>query len=63
MDLPERIFEYNAFTVLAVTAETPRHQPRPAIRTTVALLSGREKPWPVESLRRRAQGAELTSSR
>ncbi len=45
-DVPERMFEYHFLTALAGAAETPPDQPRPAVRSTVVLLSGREKPWP-----------------
>jgi hypothetical protein len=47
-DLPERLFEYHFLIALAVVAETPERHLRPPIRTTVVLLSGREKPWPAQ---------------
>ncbi len=45
-DLPERLFEYHVLIALALIAETPERHLRPPIRTTVVLLSGREKRWP-----------------
>ncbi len=45
-DLPERIFEYHVSIAMALVAETPERELRPPIRSTVVLLSGRERPWP-----------------
>lgn len=45
-DMPFRIYEYNALASLALAAETPRGEAIPRIRSTLVLLSGREKAWP-----------------
>jgi hypothetical protein len=47
-DVPFRIYEYNALVSLALAAETPAGSSAPRIRSTLVLLSGREKPWPAE---------------
>jgi hypothetical protein len=47
-DVPFRIFEYASLLALALAAETPAEQAVPRIRSTLVLLSGREKPWPAE---------------
>jgi hypothetical protein len=45
-DTSFRVYEYHTMTSLALAAETPAGQPPPRIRSTLVLLSGREKPWP-----------------
>jgi hypothetical protein len=45
-DVPFRVFEYQSLLALALAAEAPPGQPIPGIRSTVVLLSGRERPWP-----------------
>jgi hypothetical protein len=46
--LPYRIFEYHTMIAMAQAADTLPAATRPPIRSTVVLLSGREKPWPAE---------------
>ncbi len=45
-DTSFRVYEYHTMTSLALADETPAGQPPPRIRSTLVLLSGREKPWP-----------------
>lgn len=47
-DLPLRLFEYHVLLALAVASETKAETPPPPIRSTLVLLSGREKPWPAK---------------
>ena len=48
-DVPFRIYEYHTLLSLALAAETPFLEVGlPRIRSTLVLLSGREKPWPEE---------------
>jgi hypothetical protein len=44
-DVPFRIHEYNTLTSIALHDETPAGQDPPRIRSTVVLMSGRDKPW------------------
>jgi hypothetical protein len=45
-DVPFRIYEYHALFALALASETPAGAKVPRIRSTLVLLSGRDKPWP-----------------
>jgi hypothetical protein len=45
-DVPFRIYEYNTLLSFALVAETPAGKEVPRVRSTLVLLSGREKPWP-----------------
>ncbi|MBK8257170.1 MAG: hypothetical protein IPK82_31420 [Polyangiaceae bacterium] len=45
-NVPERLFEYHVLVAMTVMDKTSAAHLRPPIRTTVVLLSGREKPWP-----------------
>jgi hypothetical protein len=45
-DTPFRIYEYHTLTALALVDATPAGATPPRIRSTLVLLSGREKPWP-----------------
>jgi hypothetical protein len=45
-DVPFRVYEYHALFALALAAETPAGTAVPRIRSTVVLLSGRERSWP-----------------
>ena len=47
-DTPFRVFEYHALASLALVAEARPGQVAPRIRSTLVLLSGRERPWPEE---------------
>ncbi|MBK8257634.1 MAG: hypothetical protein IPK82_33810 [Polyangiaceae bacterium] len=55
-NVPERMFEYHVLVAMNVMDNTSATHLRPPIRTTVVLLSGREKPWP-------GRGAYRTSPR
>jgi hypothetical protein len=45
-DTPFRLYEYHTLTALALVDATPAGATPPRIRSTLVLLSGREKPWP-----------------
>lgn len=47
-DVPLRVFEYNTLFALALAAEAPTGTKVPRIRSTLVLLSGRDKAWPAE---------------
>ena len=47
-DVPFRVYEYNTLFSLALVAETPAGTKVPRIRSTLVLLSGRDKPWPAQ---------------
>jgi len=45
--MPFRMYEYHALTALALAGEAAKEQGEPPrIRSTLVLLSGRDKPWP-----------------
>jgi hypothetical protein len=45
-DVPFRVHEYHMLASFALQAETPAGEQTSRIRSTVVLLSGRDKPWP-----------------
>jgi hypothetical protein len=47
-DTPLRVYEYHTLTSLALAVETPPGKKAPRVRSTLVLLSGREKRWPAE---------------
>lgn len=47
-DVPFRIFEYHTMLATVLAGDKPSTASQPPIRSTVVLLSGREKPWPSE---------------
>lgn len=55
-DVPLRIFEYHTMLAMALATETPAGSVVPPIRSTLVLLSGRERPWPAEGEYRTSPG-------
>jgi hypothetical protein len=47
-DLPLRIFEYHVMIALAAAQEAGKGAETPPVRSTLVLLSGRDRPWPEE---------------
>jgi hypothetical protein len=47
-DTAFRVYEYHCLASLALAAEALLGQTAPRVRSTLVLLSGREKPWPAE---------------
>jgi len=47
-DVPFRIFEYHTRLASVLAAETPPSARVPPIRSSLVLLSGRDRPWPPE---------------
>ncbi|MBK8256216.1 MAG: hypothetical protein IPK82_26560 [Polyangiaceae bacterium] len=59
--VPERLFEYHVLVAMTVMDKSNVAHVRPPIRTTVVLLSGREKPWPSSGECRTSPPGELFS--
>jgi hypothetical protein len=47
-NVPLRLFEYHVLLALAAASESTDGKRPPPIRSTLVLLSGREKPWPAQ---------------
>ncbi|MBK8257833.1 MAG: hypothetical protein IPK82_34845 [Polyangiaceae bacterium] len=60
-NVPERLFEYHVLVAMTVMDKTSAAHLRPPIRSTVVLLSGREKPWPNSGEYRTSPQGELFS--
>lgn len=59
--VPFRVYEYHALQSLALREATPRTQRVPRVRSTVVLLSGRERPWPARGVYRTSPRDECFS--
>ena len=64
-NMPFRMYEYHALTALALAGEAAQAKTKPPrIRSTLVLLSGREKAWPEEGeYRTSPEGATVTEGR